>query len=315
MSESIKVMEFGGRRLTLTSVDKVLWPDDGFTKLDVIQYYSEEIAEYLLPALADRPLATVRMADGIAAESVYQKQAPPGLPAWMPVRRIRTDAASAGYMQALVGLDNPTLVYLVNLGCVSFHPWSSTFSAVDRACELRFDLDAVELPFRDVRGAALLLRELLAAHGLRSWVKTSGGNGLHVLVPLEGKDPFDRVIAFGSAVAREALARESHLFTLDMRRNRRRGRILVDVHRNSRGATLVSPYSLRERPGAPVSMPLAWPEVERNIYPEDFHIRNAAERLRATGDLLADFRLSPQKLPLVGDSRRQHQNGEKWHET
>lgn len=306
MNESIRVVELGGRRLTLTNVDKVLWPDDGYTKLDVIQYY-EDMAEYLLPALADRPVATVRVGTALTAEMSYQKPAPAGLPAWIPVRRIRDEGSAVGYIQSLVGPDLATIAYLVNLGCLSFHPWSSTYSAVDRPSELRFDLDTVELPFREVRHAALFVRELLGQYGLQSWVKTSGGNGLHVMVPLQGKDPFDRVLAFASGVARQALAREPHLFTLDMRRNRRRGRVLIDVHRNSRGATLVSPYSVRERPGAPVSMPLEWSEVEGDVYPDDFHLRNAATRVRAMGDPLAEFYRSPQKLestPDPGRSRR-----------
>jgi bifunctional non-homologous end joining protein LigD len=163
----------------------------------------------------------------------------------------------------------------------------------------------VELPFRDLRMAALLLRELLAAHGLRSWVKTSGGDGLHVLVPLLANDPFDRALAFASAIAREAVAREPKLLTLDMRRNRRRDRILVDIHRNPRGATLASAYSVRMRTGAPVSMPLDWSDVERDIHPEDFHLGNAEQRVRTVGDPFAHYLQWPQALePLSAASKR-----------
>jgi bifunctional non-homologous end joining protein LigD len=313
VNESIRIVELDGRRLTLLNLDRVLWPDDGYTKLDLIAYYTD-MSEYLLPCLADRPVGVVRLPDGPSGESTYHTAALPGLPSWIPVRRIRV-AAPAGYLQSLVGVDRPSLVYLVNLGCISFHPWSATVSVAECPCELRFDLDAVELPFREVRGAALLMRELLAAQGLQSWVKTSGGHGLHVMVPLLGKEPFDRVMTFASAIARQALAREPSLFTLDVRRNRRRDRILVDIHRNDPGATLVSAYSVRERRGAPVSMPIEWAEVERDISPEDFHIRNARERVRMIGDPFADFFRSPQKLELPSDanaSRRTHGGGKGW---
>jgi bifunctional non-homologous end joining protein LigD len=128
-------------------------------------------------------------------------------------------------------------------------------------------------------------------------------------VPLPGKDPFDRVMAFASAIARQALAREPNLFTLDMRRNRRRDRILVDIHRNDPGATLVSAYSVRERRGAPVSTPLEWAEVERDICPEDFHIGNARQRVRTIGDLFAEFFRSPQRLGTLFESTRSRRSG------
>jgi bifunctional non-homologous end joining protein LigD len=300
MGESIRVVEIDGRRLTLTNLDRVLWPDDGYTRLDLLEYY-QGIAPHLMPCLADRPVAVVLAPGGLRGEAVYHGQAMPGLPAWINVRRIRSDTAPAGHVSCLVGTDRATLSYLVNLGCVSFHQWNATFNAVDRPCELRFDLDAVELPFRDVRAAAFLVRELLVARGLRSWVKTSGGTGLHIMVPLEGKESGDRVLAFASTIARQAVARAPRLFTLEMRRNRRRDSVLVDIHRNPRGSTLISAYSVRTRPGAPGSMPLEWPELERNIYPEEFHITNAAQRIAERGDPLAEFFRSPQRLDLTED--------------
>jgi bifunctional non-homologous end joining protein LigD len=160
-----------------------------------------------------------------------------------------------------------------------------------------------------VRGGALLLRQLLARHGLRSWAKTSGGNGLHLMVPLRAKEPFDDVMAFASAIAREAAAREPKLFTLDMRRGRRRDRVLVDVHRNAPGATLIAAYCVRERAGAPVSTPCEWSEIEGGVCPEDFHMGNARQRIRTIGDPLAEFYRSPQSLGAVLETMRSRRPG------
>jgi bifunctional non-homologous end joining protein LigD len=175
---------------------------------------------------------------------------------------------------------------------------------LERPDELVLDLDPTEIAFREVRNAAMLVRDLLAAHRIRSWVKTSGGRGLHLMVPLAPVHTFDDVLAAAETVTRLARAREPSLFTLDMRRARRRGKILIDVHRNHRGATIVSPYSIRDRSAECVSTPLDWRELERPIYPEDFHMKNVRERLREIGDPFRDFFASGQLLaPLLERSR------------
>jgi bifunctional non-homologous end joining protein LigD len=169
---------------------------------------------------------------------------------------------------------------------------------------LLFDLDPTEIAFREVRNAAMLVRDLLMTYKIRSWVKTSGGSGLHVMVPVAPIHDFDQVLAAAETITRMARQREPSLFTLDMRRARRRGKILIDVHRNHRGATLVSPYGVREYAGATVSTPVEWAELERALYPEEFHIRNIAERLQRVGDPLAPFFNHPQSLaPLLESGR------------
>ena len=206
-----------------------------------------------------------------------------------------------------MGTDRAALVYLLNLGYISPHPWSSTVDAIDRPDMLLFDLDPTEIAFREVRNAALLVRDLLMTFNIRSWVKTSGGGGLHVMAPLAPVHGFDQVLAAAETITRMARQREPSLFTLDMRRARRRGKILIDVHRNHQGATLVSPYAVREYPGAPVATPLEWHELEGGIYPQDFHLRNTRERLARVGDPLARFATARQTLaPILesGPSRR-----------
>jgi bifunctional non-homologous end joining protein LigD len=296
-----RVGEVDGRRILLSNPEAVLWSEDGVTKGDLVAYYLD-LADHLLPFLVNRPLSLLRFAG--ASECVYQRPAPPGLPPWIPTRRIRTDQTALGYADYVIGSDRAALAYLVNLGYISFHPWGSTVDAVDRPDQLLFDIDPTEIAFREVRNAALLVRSLLGGFKIRSWVKTSGGRGLHVMVPIEPVYTFDQVLVAASTIARMARQREPSLFTFDMRRARRRGKILIDVLRNRRGATLVSPFAVREYTGVTVSMPVDWPELERGLYPEDFHLRNARERLRERGNPLATLFASRQSLtPLLESGR------------
>jgi bifunctional non-homologous end joining protein LigD len=297
------MVELDGHRLLLGNLDTVLWPDDGINKAELIEYYLG-IADLLLPFFANRPLSLLRCPDVALGDCVYQKTAPMGLPTWVMTRRIRTEHAALGYAEYVVGTDRAALMYLLNLGYISHHPWSSTIESIDRPDMLLFDLDPTEIAFREVRNAAMLVRDLLMTFKIRSWVKTSGGAGLHVLVPLAPVHGFDQVLAAAETITRMARQREPSLFTLDMRRARRRGKILIDVHRNHRGATLVSPYAVREYPGAPVSTPLEWHELERGIYPQDFHMRNIRERLARIGDPLARFPTTRQSLAAILEGPR-----------
>jgi bifunctional non-homologous end joining protein LigD len=299
-------VDVDGRRLTLAHLDEVLWPEDGVTKGELLDYY-REVAGHVLGSVANRPVSLQRAPDPVTGECVYQKIAPAGLPGWIPTRRIRSEHAALGYAEYVIGGDLPSLLYLLNLGSISLHPWSCTADALDRPDELLFDLDPTEIAFREVRNAALLLRDLLGLFKVRAWVKTSGGRGMHVMVPLAPVHSFEQVRTAAETIVRLARAREPRLFTLDMRRARRRGKILIDVHRNHRGATLIGPYGVREYAGATVSTPLEWSELERAIYPEDFHLRNVGERLRQVGNPLASFFRHPQSLmPLLeaGRARR-----------
>ncbi len=300
---SSRVVELDGRRFLVTNPDALIWPEEGISKGNLIDYYLD-VAEHLMPFFAGRPISLLRCPEGIAGDCVYQKTAPVGLPAWLTTRRIRTEQAALGYAEYVVGTDRAALAYLVNLGYLSHHPWSSTVDAIDRPDMLLFDLDPTEIAFREVRNAAMLVRDLLMTYKIRSWVKTSGGRGLHVMVPLAPIHGFDQVLAAAETVTRMARQREPSLFTLDMRRARRRGKILIDVHRNHRGATLVSPYAVREYPGAPVSTPLEWHELERGIYPEDFRLVNTRERLGRVGNPLARFATTRQTLAPILESGR-----------
>ncbi len=297
-----RVEEVDGRRILFSNPEALLWPEDGVAREELLGYYLD-VADHLLPFLAHRPFSLLR-SDLASGESVYQRTAPPGLPTWITTRRIRSEQTALGYAEYIVGSDRAVLAYLVNLGYISFHPWASTVPAMDRPDVMVFDVDPTEIAFREVRNAAMLVRSLLAGFKIRSWVKTSGGRGLHVMVPLEPVYSYDQVLTAASVITRMARQREPSLFTFDMRRARRRGKILIDVLRNRRGATLVSPYSVREYTGAAISAPLDWRELERGIYPEDFHLRNARERIAERGDPFAGFFASRQSLEaLLGSAR------------
>ena len=299
-----RVCDIQGRRLMLTHLDRGVWPEAAITKDELLEYYTG-VADHVLPFIANRPLSLQRVADPVTGECLYQKTAPAGLPTWIPTRRVRSEHAALGYADHVIGGDLPSLLHLLNLGHIAVHPWSCTVETIDRPDQLLFDLDPIEIAFREVRNAALLLRDLLR----------------HVQDPGLGQDD-RRARAPRHGAARPALQlragahrrRDDHapgalrgsrrLFTLDMRRARRRGKILIDVHRNHRGATLVGPYGAREYPGAPVATPIEWAELERPLYPEEFHVRNTRERLARVGDPLASFFHHPQSLePLLESGR------------
>jgi bifunctional non-homologous end joining protein LigD len=295
---STHVVEIDGRTLMLSELDSEPWPEAGLHRSDLVDYYLA-MAEHVLPGLANRPLSLLRWSDDL-----YYKTPPPGgLPPWVPTPRIRGEHTALGASAHVVCNDRATLIHLVNLGYISHHPWSCTVDALDHPDQLRFDLDPARIAFSQVRNAAMLIRDLLAQFRLKSWVKTSGGAGLHVLVPLAPVHSFDEVLTAGEMIARMARTREPSLFTLDMRRARRHGKILIDVHRNHRGATLISPYSVRE-PMATVSAPLEWPELTRPVYPEDFHVKNIADRLRRQGDPLRGFYTKRQELTSLLERSR-----------
>jgi bifunctional non-homologous end joining protein LigD len=297
------VFDLDERRFVLKCLDQVLWREEGIRKGDLLEYYLE-VAPFLMPFIVNRPLSFLRCPDGMLDACTYQKTAPSGFPAWIPTRRLCSEQAAVGYAEHVIGSERAALAYLVNAGAISVHPWSCRVDSLDRPDELLLDLDPTEIAFREVRNAALLVRDLLARFKIRSWVKTSGGRGLHVMVPLAPLYTFDQVRAAADLITRLARFREPGLFTLQTRRARRRGKILIDAQRNHRGATLISPYAVREFVPAPIATPLDWSELTRPIYPEDFHFKNILERLRTQGSPLQDFFTYGQSLAPLLDSGR-----------
>jgi bifunctional non-homologous end joining protein LigD len=262
----------------ITNPSKPFWPDEGLTKLDLAQFYSR-IAGQILPWMKGRAVTLERCPDGVGKPCFYQKQAPANLPADVPTVSIPAPSAQHD-VDYIVGGTRKTLLTLVNLGCIAMHVMDTRVDQLDKPDWLAFDLDP-EDGFASAARVALLLRDKLEDHGLEPYVKTSGGRGLHVFVPLRRGALQDRVRLYATAIAAEMAAAYPGLVTVEARKARRRAPVYLDVMRNAAGQTIVPPFSVRWRPRAPVSMPLDWDEVSPRLDPNVFTIRTAERRMGA----------------------------------
>ena len=241
--------------MTLTHPDRVLWPDIGLTKQGLAEFYTD-IADWILPHVVDRPLSLVRCPDGTGEKCFFQKHAWAGLDERL-VRRVMV-----GDDEALAIRDLSGLLALVQASVLEIHPWGSKLRSPERPDRLTFDLDPGEgVGFEAVAAGALEVRERLRALGLESLVKTTGGKGLHVVVPLKPRAGWDEAKAFCASLAAAMAADAPDRYTATLTKRVRAGRVFVDYLRNGRGATAVAAYSTRARPGAPVATPLAWDEL------------------------------------------------------
>jgi bifunctional non-homologous end joining protein LigD len=261
---------------------KVLFPDDGVTKLDLARYY-EGIAERMLPFLRGRPINMQRFPDGIDGSSFYEKKVPSHFPDWM--HTVEVDTADGPQRQVVVD-DRRSLVYLAQQACITPHTWLSTRDDLDRPDQLVVDLDPSDDgddTLEKVRRATRMAGELLDELGLTTYLKTTGSRGYHVIVPLRPEEGFDVVREFAHAVAERLVEREPGLLTVEARKAKRGDRVLVDIMRNGYGQTAVPPYAVRARPGAPVSAPIEWDELSR-IAPGDVTITGLRRRLAGKDD-------------------------------
>ncbi len=269
-------MTYEGVRLT--HPDRPLYPEDGFTKLDLARYYAA-VGQWALPQLAGRPLTLVRHPGGQGKPGFYQKHLSKGAPAAIGHVEITEEGTTEAYpvVEDLAGL-----IGLVQMDVLEIHPWGSTAEKLETPDRVTFDLDPDEgLPWPRVTEAAAGIRDALAAIGLQSFAKTTGGKGLHVVVPLQPKLGWDEVKNFTKWVADQIVAQSPEAFTANQTKRARRGRIYIDYLRNSRGATAIGAYSPRARRGAPVSTPLFWEEVEKSVRPEGFTVVTVPQRLAA----------------------------------
>ena len=282
------------RRVKLTNLDKVYWPAEGYTKGDLVQWY-EGVADVLLPYLKDRPVHMLRYPDGIEGKSFYQRRANEQLPPWIDTVDVESDSKGEAVPHMIVN-DRDALLYLVNLGSIDLHPWLSRRDALDQADWTILDLDAKESPFPDVLKIARTAGKLLRGIGLRPLVKTSGASGIHIYVPLKPGYTYEHSRMFCEGVAR-VLARElKEISTVERIPANRGGKVYLDFGQNRRSQTVVPPYVPRPVRGACVSTPLQWDELEADITPQDFTIRNGLDRLDAKGDLFRPTLTDPQDL-------------------
>ena len=276
----------------ISNPGKVFWPDEGYTKLDVAQYYGD-VFPNLKPYVDDHLLTMERCPDGMRGECFYQKKAPKGLPANTPTKLIRHQSGNVNYV---VGGSRETQIALVNLGCIPVHVWGSRAANPKQPDWMVFDLDPGSGKFSDAAEAGLLFKRALDDLGLVSFPKTSGSRGLHVFVPLKLGPEYAEVLAFAKELCERLAAEHSDTLTMEQRIKARKDRVYLDPFRNSFGATVVAPYSLRRREKAPFSVPLAWSEVKPTLLPSSFNLSSYKKRL-SKPDPWATFFKHRQKLP------------------
>jgi bifunctional non-homologous end joining protein LigD len=273
--------------VTITHPDKLLFPDDGISKGELAEYYGM-IAPLMVPHIHSRPVTMERYPNGIHAQSFWQKDVSRGFPEWLE----RVEAAKKdGIVHHAIVTDVRSLLWLANQNSITPHVWAARAPDLYRPDICLFDLDPAGDDDAAVRAAALALRDLLAELGLPAWVKTSGSKGFHIAIPLDGHADSGEVSQFAHDVGRELVRRHPDRLTQEFSKVDRAGRILVDTGRNGYGATFAAAYAVRAKPGAPVSAPCTWDELEQGtVKPRSFFLRNMEERAAKVGDVWADMR-------------------------
>ena len=271
----------------VTNPQKLLWPDEGVTKQDLVDYY-QTVAPLLLPHLRDRPLVMKPYPNGITGRFYYRQTLPNTAPPWMPRwEHVPHDGAAPNFMP--LAQDLASLTWLANQAAIEMHPWLSRIDAPAQPDYVVFDLDVIEGSlFPLALEAAVLVRRAVEAQGLAAYAKTTGGDGVNIYVPIRRGPEFEQTRAWALALADALLAEHPELFSTESHIKGREQLVLIDYAQNGMGKTTVAPYSVRPRPGATVSMPLTWDEVERGaVRPADFTIRTAPRRIAKLGDLFA----------------------------
>lgn len=289
-------IEIGKDIVQLTSLDRIYWPDDGYTKADLVRYYYET-AKYILPHLKDRPLIMRRFPQGIKGESFHQHDVE-SVPSY--ARTVRVKAEEDGHPVNYIVCDNvATHLYMANLGAIERHPWHSHIKSLDRPDWFVFDLDPGEkVEFKTICEIAMKAKEVIERFGLEGYPKTSGSRGIHIYVPIKPAYSYEKVNKLAKAIATLVAEENPEMATVERSKAKRKtGQIYVDFMQNNRGKSVAAPYSARPRKGATVSAPVTWKEVEKgDLKTEDFTIKNMAARLKKKGDLFKKVLTKKQSL-------------------
>ncbi|MGH7656803.1 MAG: DNA ligase D, partial [Gemmatimonadales bacterium] len=274
---AVETPEMDPERVPLSNLDKIFWPEDGYTKGDLLSWY-RDVAEWVLPFLEDRPVVLTRYPDGIHGKNFFQKDAPDYIPEWIRTERMWSEHAQRE-IDYFVCDDAASLVYLANSATIPLHVWGSRIATLDRPDWCILDLDPKEAPFADVVTIAKALHALCDRCELPNYIKTSGSSGLHVLVPVGRQFTFEQTRSLGELLARAVVRELPEIATITRSTTRRQGKVYVDFLQNGHGRLLVAPYSVRPLPGAPVSAPLKWSEVNGKLDISKFTIRTMPKRL------------------------------------
>jgi bifunctional non-homologous end joining protein LigD len=278
-----------GHRLKFTNLNKIFYPKDGYRKRDLLNYY-DAVAPLILPHLKDRPLSLKRYPNGIDKPFFFQKEVAASFPKWLS-----TDMADG--IRYVIGENRATLLFLVNLGCIDHNPWMSRIGSLEHPDYMLIDLDPQECGYEKIVEAALLVRKKLDRAELESFPKTTGGDGMHIFVPLEPRYSYDQVRSFAELLATMAVHERPDLFTTPRAvAKREKGKVYFDWMQIGEGKTISAPYAVRAYEGAPVATPLAWHEVTPRLRPEQFHIGNAMARFDRVGDLFEGVLKRPHRL-------------------
>jgi bifunctional non-homologous end joining protein LigD len=274
MTETVKA---GRHDVEITHPEKLLFPDDGITKKDLVDYY-ERVAPTMLPYMEGRPISMQRFPDGIDKPGFFEKKLPDYYPGW--ISRASIEVKDDGRTQEQVVCDNAaTLVYLANHDCITPHTWLSRADRLDHPDQMIFDLDPAAGDFNSVILAAKELRKAVEDDGLTPYVMTTGSRGLHVLVPLDRSADFDTARAYARGLSARLAKERPDRFTVEMSKEKRDDRLFLDYTRNSYGQTSVTPYAVRAKRGAPVATPLEWHELDAGVTSQSFNVRNLFKRL------------------------------------
>ncbi len=291
-------LTIGRKKVNLTNLNKIYWPDEGYTKGGLIKYYLE-VSDYILPYLKDRPQSLNRFPNGINGPSFYHKDMEVSqLPDWAKTVSLYSKANNHN-IDYLICNDLPSLLYMANLGCIEINPWHSRFKKEDFPDYFILDLDPGDISFKEVVNTALVIKEISDELNIDAYCKTSGATGLHIYFPLDAKYDYDQVKIFAEIFANLTHARLPAVTSVERTVAKRSNKIYVDFLQNRKGQTIAAPYSVRPRRGATVSTPLSWKEVNHDLSPELFTIKNIMKRLDKVGDLWQGVFKNPIKIPDI----------------
>jgi len=291
-------LTIGNKTVNLTNLTKIYWPDEGYTKGELIKYYLE-ISDFILPYLKDRPQSLNRFPNGIKGPSFYHKDMEVSqLPKWAKSVSLYSKANNHN-IDYLICNDLPSLLYMANLGCIEINPWHSRYKKEDYPDYFILDLDPGDIAFKEVVNTALVIKEISDELKIKCYCKTSGATGLHIYFPLDAKYDYDQVKIFAEILANLTHSRIPEVTSVERMVAKRGNKIYVDFLQNRKGQTIAAPYSVRPRPEATVSTPLKWEEVNHQLSPELFTISNIMKRLEKVGDLWNGIFKNPVRIPEV----------------
>ncbi|MBV8488903.1 MAG: hypothetical protein JO199_00125 [Candidatus Eremiobacteraeota bacterium] len=297
-------MTVDGKAVALTNLNKVFFKELGLTKGDLLRYYYR-VAPVLLPHIADRPMVMKRYPNGAAGDFFFMKRAPSPRPEW--IRTVRVEHRSGNVIDFPVIDDEPSLLWLINLGCIDLNPWYARCDELDVPDYLHIDLDPFDAPFAAVREGALIVRDVFTSLGMEPIAKTTGSKGIHVYVAIERDLTQHQVWEVAKALSRAIAGAHEDLLIVEYRVAKRpRGRVLLDYNQNAWGRTLASVYSVRPNERAMVSTPVTWEEIEAECDSSDFTMLNVPERIERIGDLWAPLEKKSGRFDLRALAKKLH---------